>query len=134
LKTETLFWKSFKNYLGKDYLVDRIESYATPGFPDCLIFHQKTGFFTVELKVVKGNDKVTISPLQISWNLSKSMKAAPVFILAKSLDEGVVKLFSGAKIQELRDKGFKSVPGIYEGRLEDLELWKTVSNSKTPVK
>tara|TARA_R100001086_G_scaffold169053_3_gene91934 strand:- start:8 stop:412 length:405 start_codon:yes stop_codon:yes gene_type:complete len=134
LKTETLFWKSFKNHLSKDYLVDRIESYATPGFPDCLIFHQKTGFFTVELKVVKGNDKVTISPLQISWNLSKSMKAAPVFILAKSLDEGVVKLFSGAKIQELRDKGFKSVPGIYEGRLEDLELWKTVSNSKTPVK
>ena len=115
-------------------MVDRIESYATPGFPDCLIFHRKTGFFTVELKVVKGNDKVTISPLQISWNLSKSMKAAPVFILAKSLDEGVVKLFSGAKIQELRDKGFKSVPGIYEGRLEDLELWKTVSNSKTPVK
>jgi hypothetical protein len=54
--------------------------------------------------------------------------------MAKSLDEGVVKLFSGAKIQELRDKGFKSVPGIYEGRLEDLELWKTVSNSKTPVK
>ena len=134
MKTETLFWKSFKNHLAKDYLVDRIESYATPGFPDCLIFHQKTGFFTVELKVVKGNDKVTISPLQISWNLSKSMKAAPVFILAKSLDEGVVKLFSGAKIQELRDKGFKSVPGIYEGRLEDLELWKTVSNSKTPVK
>ena len=134
MKTETLFWKSFKNHLGKDYLVDRIESYATPGFPDCLIFHQKTGFFTFELKVVKGNDKVTISPLQISWNLSKSLKAAPVFILAKSLDEGVVKLFSGAKIQELRDKGFKSVPGIYEGRLEDLELWKTVSNSKTPVK
>ena len=133
MKPETKLWQELKR---KTPLISwtRLESWASLGVPDLLGYTEIKGFFTVELKVVKGNDKVTISPLQISWNLSKSMKAAPVFILAKSLDEGVVKLFSGAKIQELRDKGFKSVPGIYEGRLEDLELWKTVSNSKTPVK
>ena len=58
VKPETNFWKSFKKYLddGK-YMSSRIESYVTPGFPDCVVYHDKCGFFTVELKVLRRNKK-----------------------------------------------------------------------------
>jgi hypothetical protein len=49
VKPETNFWKNLKKYLesgNEKYLISRIESYSTPGFPDCVVFHKKTGFFT----------------------------------------------------------------------------------------
>jgi len=52
VKPETNFWKNVKKLLanGKEhYLVSRIESYATPGFPDCVVFHKDTGFFTLDI-------------------------------------------------------------------------------------
>ena len=52
VKTETTFYKNLKKYLedGDDkFIVIRIESYATPGFPDCIIYHNDLGFFTLEL-------------------------------------------------------------------------------------
>ena len=71
VKTETNFYKNLKRCLEtgpEKYIITRIESYVTPGFPDCLIFHKEIGFFTLELKVVrrnkKGVGKVLISPLQ----------------------------------------------------------------------
>ena len=61
VKPETTFWKSLKTLLeGGDYVVSRLESYVTPGFPDCLIFHKNVGFFTLELKVLGSNNKVTL--------------------------------------------------------------------------
>ena len=48
VKTETNFWKTLKTYLESgEYVVSRLESYVTPGFPDCLVFHKDTGFFTL---------------------------------------------------------------------------------------
>ena len=68
VKTETSFWKSFKKYLDAgEYISSRLESYVTPGFPDCLIYHKDTGFFTVELKVANSSNKVVLSPFQIAW-------------------------------------------------------------------
>ena len=58
VKPETNFWKNVKKLLAsgeEHYLVSRIESYATPGFPDCVVFHRDTGFFTLELKIVRRN-------------------------------------------------------------------------------
>ena len=67
VKPETNFWKSVKRLLeGGEYIVSRLESYVTPGFPDCLIYNKVTGFFTVELKVINSNNRVTISPFQIA--------------------------------------------------------------------
>ena len=46
-----IFWANVKKLLegGVDkYIVSRLESYVTPGFPDCLIYNKVTGFFTVE--------------------------------------------------------------------------------------
>ena len=74
VKPETSFWKSVKKLLeGGKYIVSRLESYVTPGFPDCLIYNKVTGFFTVELKIAQANNKVTISPFQIAWNMRHAL-------------------------------------------------------------
>ena len=132
VKPETNFWKNLRKLLAdgeEHYLISRIESYATPGFPDCVVFHRDTGFFTLELKIVrrnkKGIGKVLISPLQLAWNTIHMISGAPVYTLI--LDQGcrTVKLFSSEKLQELRDKDYDSVPGaLYEGPLAGLQLRK----------
>ena len=132
VKPETNFWKSLKEFLknGKEhYLVSRIESYATPGFPDCVVFHRDTGFFTLELKIVnrnkKGIGKVLVSPLQLAWNVIHMISGAPVYTLVSDPSRRTVKLFSSEKLQELRDKDYDSVPGaLYEGLLAGMQLHK----------
>ena len=118
VKTETNFYKTFKKCLEngtEKYIITRIESYVTPGFPDCLIYHKDIGFFTVELKVVrrnkKGVGKVSISPLQIAWNTLHMAHNAPVFILIYDPGKRTTKLFSCSKLLELRDKDYDSVDG-----------------------
>tara|TARA_R110002020_G_scaffold11870_7_gene44165 strand:- start:2612 stop:3025 length:414 start_codon:yes stop_codon:yes gene_type:complete len=132
VKPETNFWKNLKTLLEnglEKYLVSRIESYSTPGFPDCVVFHKKTGFFTLELKLIHRNNRILISPLQTAWNKWYGGSGAPVFILVGGLEGRRVKLFSGSKAQELREKDIDSVPGLYEGSLKDLELWSVVHAS-----
>jgi len=134
-KRESAFWKNVKTLLedgDEQYIVSRLESYVTPGFPDCLIFHNVTGFFTVELKITQPNNKVKISPFQIAWNMRHSLLSAPVFILVGGLAKGHVKLFLGACIKDLGTKYVHEVPGLYEGRLEDLDLRQIVLDSQTP--
>ena len=133
VKGETLLWKNLKRSLDSgEYIVSRLESYVTPGFPDCLIFHNVTGFFTVELKVVKGNNKVIVSPFQIGWNMRHSLAGAKSYILVGGLPNHHIKLFHGCKTKELGQSTVDQVPGLFEGRLEDLDLAKIVSNSETP--
>ena len=131
VKPETRLWKSLKKCLesGEGYIVSRLESYVTPGFPDCLIFHNVTGFFTVELKVVHSNNKCIISPFQKAWNLRHANAGAPVFILVGGLPKGHVKLFHGSQTKDLGQCTVDQVPGLYEGRLEDLDFRK-LPNSK----
>tara|TARA_R100001369_G_scaffold13590_1_gene27965 strand:- start:36 stop:443 length:408 start_codon:yes stop_codon:yes gene_type:complete len=133
VKGETRLWKNVKRLLESgNYIVSRLESYVTPGFPDCLIFHNVTGFFTVELKVLKSNNKVIISPFQIAWNTRHSLAGAQSYILVGGLPNHHVKLFHGSKTVELSQSTLDQVPGLFEGRLEDLDLCKIVSNSQTP--
>ena len=134
VKPETRLWKSLKKCLkdGKGYLVSRLESYATPGFPDCLIFHNVTGFFTIELKIVQPNNKVKFSVFQKAWNTIYYIHGAPVYILVGGLAKGHVKLFPGESIKDLGQKTIDLVPGLYEGPLGALNLCQVVSNSQTP--
>ena len=118
VKTETNFYKTFKRCLEngtEKYIITRIESYVTPGFPDCLIYHEDIGFFTVELKVVrrnkKGIGKVAVSPLQIAWNTLHAAHNAPSFIMIYDPGKRSTKLFSSAKLLELRDNDYDSVEG-----------------------
>ena len=132
VKQETSFWKNLKKLLisgDEHYLVSRVESYATPGFPDCVVFHRDTGFFTLELKIVrrnkKGVGKVLISTFQLAWNVIHVISGAPVYTLVSDSSRRTVKLFSSEKLQELRDMDYDSVPGaLYEGPLVNLELHK----------
>jgi len=134
VKPETRLWKSLKKCLddGDGYLSSRLESYVTPGFPDCLIFHNVTGFFTLELKVVNRSNKITISPFQNAWNSVHYNHGAPVYILVGGLAKGHVKLFSGAWTAHLGQKSVDQVPGLYEGELRALDLCQVISNSQTP--
>ena len=138
VKPETNFWKSLRELLkngNEHYLVSRIESYATPGFPDCVVFHKDTGFFTLELKIVrrnkKGVGKVLISTFQLAWNVIHVISGAPVYTLVSDPSRRTVKLFSSAKLQELRDMDYDSVPGaLYEGPLAGMQLCKLPNSSK----
>jgi len=134
VKPETKLWKSLKKCLkdGEGYLVSRLESYVTPGFPDCLIFHNITGFFTIELKIIQPNNKIKFSVFQKAWNIIHDIHGAPVYILVGGLADGHVKLFHGASIKDLGQKTVDLVPGLYEGRLADLDLCQVLSNSQTP--
>ena len=133
VKPETNFWKSLKTLLdGGDYIVSRLESYVTPGFPDCLIFHNVTGFFTIELKIAQPNNRITLSPFQIAWNMRHAVAGAPSYILVSLAQSGEVKLFHGCKTNDLGQMTLDQVPGLYHGRREDLDLCQVLSNSQTP--
>ena len=134
VKTETNFWKSLKKYLDAgNYIYSRLESYVTPGFPDCLVYHKEIGFFTVELKVANSSNKVVLSPSQIAWNMRHATAGASSYILVSLPLAEQVKLFHGCKTKELGEKNVFQVPGLYEGRLADLDFTKIVSNSQTPL-
>ena len=136
VKTETTFYKNLKKYLenGDDkFIVTRIESYATPGFPDCIIYHNDLGFFTIELKVVhrskRGIGKVLISPLQSAWHILHVMHGAPVYILVYDPGNKVVNLFKGDKLPKLRKLPFDDVvqEAMYSGPLPGMQLVKLLS-------
>ena len=133
-KPETNFWKSVKKLLeGGEYIVSRLESYVTPGFPDCLIFHNVTGFFTLELKIAQANKKVLISPFQIGWNMRHAIAGSQSYILVSLPLKGEVKLFHGSRTKDLGHSTVDLVPGLYEGRLKGLDLCQVISNSQTPL-
>jgi hypothetical protein len=136
VKTETNFYKNVKKLLEngeEEFIVTRIESYATPGFPDCIIYHNDLGFFTIELKVVRRNNKgigsVLISPLQMAWHTLHIIHGAPVYILVYDPGTRIVNLFKADKLPKLRSNSFDDVvPGaLYSGPLAGLQLVKLLS-------
>ena len=84
----------------------RLENLSSTGTPDLLGYNNSGTFFTVELKVTKGN-KVRFSPHQIAFHVKHSKNS---FICIEHLGSGCLKLFEGSKIQELVACGFKLEP------------------------
>tara|TARA_B100000212_G_scaffold143255_1_gene107794 strand:- start:11403 stop:11747 length:345 start_codon:yes stop_codon:yes gene_type:complete len=81
----------------------RLENLALPGVPDLLGYNKHQHFFTVELKVTKGN-KIRFSPHQIAFHVKHPKNT---FILVKSLATRDWKLYEGKVIQELAACGLK---------------------------
>ncbi len=79
----------------------RLENSAAWGTPDLLGCNISGHFFTVELKVAKGN-KVRFSPHQISFHKSHPKNT---FILLRTLGPRALKLVPGNKVQELLSMG-----------------------------
>ena len=82
---------------------NRIENLSILGMPDLLGYNNSGHFFTVELKVAKGN-KLKFSPHQIAWHVAHSHNT---FILAEALGPRLVKLFRGSRIRELNACGLE---------------------------
>ena len=90
---------------------NRIENLSLLGMPDLLGYNKNNQFFTVELKVVKGN-KIRFSPHQIAWHKRHPKNT---FILVEAVAPRSVKTFSislfrGSMILELVRSGMKIEP------------------------
>ena len=81
----------------------RLENSSLLGTPDLLVCNDSGHFFTIELKVCKGN-KIRFSPHQISFHTRHPHNT---FIMVEALGPGTVKLFRGSRIMELATSGLK---------------------------
>ena len=84
----------------------RLENISLLGTPDLLGYNAFGHFFTVELKVTRGN-KLKFSPHQIAFHIRHPKNT---FILVRSLGQRDLKLFQGTQIKELVACGFKLEP------------------------
>ena len=82
-------------------LWNRVENISLLGMPDVLGYNTSGHFFTVELKVAKGN-KVKFSAHQISFHKTHPNNT---FILIRALGPRSLKLVPGSMIQELVAQG-----------------------------
>ena len=78
----------------------RIENLSSLGNPDLLGYNTSGTFFTVELKVTRGN-KLKFSPHQIAWHVTHPKNT---FIIAEALgprSSKLIQMFRGSRIMEL---------------------------------
>ncbi len=98
MRPESKFWHEVKkNITGISFT--RLETWASAGVPDLLCYNKNGKFFTIELKVTKGNS-IRFSPHQIAFHIRHPHNS---FILKKSLGPCSVKLYEGSKILELHE-------------------------------
>jgi hypothetical protein len=95
-KNETKFWQEIKRNTPQIKWT-RIENSGALGTPDLLGYNANGHFFTVELKVTKGN-KITFSPHQIAFHIRHPNNT---FIMVKHLASRCVKLYEGKVIEQL---------------------------------
>ena len=103
MKNESKFYNEIKKNINQISWI-RIENNSLFGTPDLLGYNDNFNFFTVELKVARGN-KVAFSPHQIAFHFKHPKNT---FILVKGQSQRSPKLFEGSKIHELLNVGFKS--------------------------
>ena len=105
MKNESKFYNEIKKNIPQISWI-RIENSVLLGVADLLAYNVNGTFFTVELKVERGN-KITFSPHQIAFHIRHPKNT---FICVKGQGSRSVKLFEGSKIRELLKVGFKSRP------------------------
>ena len=96
-----LYQKIKKSF--SDFSLIRLENNSLHGTPDLLVSNARGHFFTIELKVTKGN-KIHFSPHQIAFHVKHPKNT---YICIEHLGSGTVKLFRGSRIMELDACGFK---------------------------
>ena len=93
-----LYQKLRKNSKGITWT--RLENLSLLGTPDLLGYNSFGHFFTVELKVTRGN-KLKFSPHQIAWHVTHPKNT---FIIAESRgprSSKLIQMFRGSRIMEL---------------------------------
>ena len=106
VKPETKFWNELKRNTNK-IIWTRLENKALFGTPDLLGYANSGNFFTVELKVAKGN-RIIFSPHQISFHMKHNLNT--FILVACSLDKGKVRLYPGSSILNLVRLGLQLEP------------------------
>jgi Holliday junction resolvase len=104
---EAKFYQEIKRKLPEISWI-RLENLSLSGTPDLLGYNNSGHFFTLELKVTKGN-KIKFSPHQIAFHVRHPNNS---FILVKALGPLPMKTFSwslyrGTRIRELVTLGLK---------------------------
>ena len=102
MKPERKFYEKIRKSIPQISWI-RLENNSLLGTPDLLAYNTFGHFFTVELKVTKGN-KIRFSPHQISFHVKHPNNT---FIMVQHLGSGAVKLFRGQRIMELEACGFE---------------------------
>ena len=108
-KGETKFWheiKAFNIKNNRKLSFTRLENSAAWGTPDILGYNSSGNFFTVELKVTRGNT-IRFSPHQFSFHCNHPKNT---FIMVKALSLNQVKLYEGKDIKNLDACGLKLEP------------------------
>ena len=108
MKPEAKLYAKVKKNI-KDISWIRLENNSLLGTPDLLGYNNSGHFFTVELKVCKGN-KIRFSPHQISFHVRHPKNS---FIIAEALgprSEKLIHMYSGSRILELEACGLKLDP------------------------
>jgi hypothetical protein len=96
LKPEQKLYAKLKKYIPEISWI-RLENLSLSGTPDLLGYNTSGHFFTVELKVCRGN-KIRFSPHQIAFHIKHPKNS---FIMVEALGSGCVKLYEGSRILEL---------------------------------
>ena len=118
VKPETKFWHELKRNTSKIKWT-RLENKALFGTPDLLGYAPSGHFFTVELKVTKGN-KIRFSPHQISFHMKHNLNT--FILVACSLDKGKVRLYPGSGILNLVRLGLQLEPLVQGWKLVTQKL------------
>ena len=105
MKNESKFFHEIKKNINQISWI-RIENSVLLGVADLLGYNVNSTFFTVELKVARGN-KITFSPHQIAFHYRHPKNT---FICVKGQGSRAPKLFEGSKIHELLNVGYKLRP------------------------
>jgi hypothetical protein len=103
MKNESKFYNEIKKNISEISWI-RLENSVLLGVADLLAYNVNCTFFTVELKVARGN-KITFSPHQIAFHIRHPKNT---FICVKGQGSKSPKLFEGSMVRELSRVGFKS--------------------------
>ena len=106
MKPEVKLWHELKRNTSK-IIWTRIENRSLFGTPDLLGYPISGNFFTVELKVAKGN-RIIFSPHQISFHMKHNLNT--FILVACAPDKGKVRLYPGSGILALQNFGLKLEP------------------------
>ena len=106
MKPEVKLWHELKRNTSK-IIWTRLENRALFGTPDLLGYPISGNFFTLELKVTKGN-KIIFSPHQISFHVKHNLNT--FILVACPPDKGKVRLYPGSGILALQNFGLKLEP------------------------
>ena len=96
MKKESDLWKLLKKNT-PEIRWTRLESWAAPGVPDVIGYHDSCGLFMVELKLAR-TPKLVFSAHQILWHQTHQKRNFILVGLTKDASPSSVKLYQSSSV------------------------------------